>query len=126
MIATFCAFARGSTTQMNRMPKYVVSNSLTHADWNNTTVISGDIRRGVEDLKAQPGGDLVVYGSPDLVDALLKHDLVDEYRIMIEPILLGGGKRVFPDGGRARPLELVDVTQAKTGVLICTYRPAAG
>ncbi len=63
-------------------------------------------------------------GSASLAAQLIEHDLVDEYRLMIEPILLGGGKRVFPEGGRARPLELVSSTAAATGVLICTYRPA--
>ena len=66
------------------------------------------------------------WGSASLARQLVENDLVDEYRLMLEPILLGGGKTIFPTDGRARPLELVSVTQAKTGVLICTYRPAAG
>ena len=81
--------------RMNRIPKYVVSNTLKRADWNNTTIISGDVPGQIRNLKAQPGGDLMVYGSPDLVDELLRHDLVDEYRLLVYPVILGSGKRMF-------------------------------
>jgi len=77
----------------------------------------------VRELRARDGKGLQVWGSASLAAQLIEHDLVDEYRLMIEPILLGGGKRVFPGDGRARPLELVSTTTAATGVLICTYRP---
>jgi dihydrofolate reductase len=73
------------TAKMNGIPKYVVSNTLTRADWNNTTILAGDILAEIRRLKATPGGELVVYGSPDLVDELLRHDLVDEYRLLVYP-----------------------------------------
>jgi dihydrofolate reductase len=113
--------------RMNEITKYVASRTLRAADvtWNNTTLLPADtaldeIRR----LKEQDGGDIQVMGSAALARALIAERLVDEYLLMIEPILLGGGKRLFPDDGEARPLELVSTMTASTGVLICTYRPA--
>lgn len=111
---------------MNEVPKYVVSSTLTDADltWAPTTLLPGaDAIGAVRALRERPGGDLQVMGSLTLVRALIDNDLVDEYRLMIEPILLGGGKSLFPTDGQAHPLELVDVTTAKTGVLVCIYRP---
>jgi dihydrofolate reductase len=111
---------------MNAIPKYVASRTLTRDDltWANTVLLPADDALGsVRELKDRDGRGIQVMGSPSLAAQLVEHDLVDEYRLMIEPILLGGGKRLFPDGGVARPLELVSVTQAATGVLICTYRP---
>jgi dihydrofolate reductase len=116
--------------QMNAIAKYVVSRTLTPSDvsrWNNTTLLGGDGALGaVRELRDTEGGGIQVWGSASLARQLVEHDLADEYRLMIEPILLGGGKSVFPADGRARRLELVSVTQAKTGVLICSYRRAAG
>ncbi|HEY7136880.1 MAG TPA: dihydrofolate reductase family protein [Acidimicrobiia bacterium] len=117
--------------QMNAIPKYVVSRTLRADDaasrWNNTTLLGGDDAMDqVRKLRASGGdGAIQVMGSASLALQLVEHDLVDEYRLMLEPILLGGGKSIFPRDGRARPLELVSVAQAGTGVLICTYRPAA-
>ena len=117
--------------QMNAIPKYVVSRTLTADDaasrWDNTTLIGGDDALGeIRRLKDQDGdGGLQIWGSASLALQLVENDLVDEYRLLLEPILLGGGKTIFPADGRARPLELVSVTQAKTGVLVCAYRPAA-
>ena len=111
---------------VNAIPKYVVSRTLTDADitWPNTTLLPGDRASAeVRRMKGDPGGDIVVLGSAALARHLVADGLVDEYRLMIEPILLGGGKRLFPDDTWARPLELVSVTTAGTGVLICTYRP---
>jgi dihydrofolate reductase len=112
--------------KVNAIPKYVVSRTLAEdaVTWPNTTVLGGanpiaDVRR----MKHDTGGDLVVLGSAALARHLIADGLVDEYRLMIEPILLGGGKRLFPDDTWARPLELVSVTTTSTGVLICTYRP---
>ena len=113
--------------RMNEMPKYVASRTLTEADltWPGTTLLPADDAIGaVRELRARDGGGLQVMGSASLATQLVEHDLVDEYRLMIEPILLGGGKRVFPENGQARPLELVSTKQAGTGVLICAYRPA--
>ena len=116
--------------QMNAIPKYVVSRTLTAEDassrWNNTTLIGGE--NAIAEIRQlrDPDGDggIQVWGSASLARQLVAHDMVDEYRLMLEPILLGGGKTIFPNDGRARPLDLVSVTQAKTGVLICAYRPA--
>ncbi len=112
--------------QMNSIPKYVASRTLAQDDlfWSNSTLLPphdalGEVRR----LREIDGGDLVVMGSPTFARALAENDLVDEYLLMIEPILIGGGKRLFPDDGRSRPLELVSSTTSSTGVLVCTYRP---
>ena len=112
---------------MNRIKKYVASRTLTTSDimWPNTTLLSGDrVMADVRRLKGESGGDIVVMGSAALARQLIADGVVDEYRLMLEPILLGGGKRLFPDDTWARPLELVSVTTAATGVLLCTYRPA--
>lgn len=111
------------TTWMNTVPKFVVSNTLKRADWNNTTIISGDVAKQVADLKARPGGDLIVYGSPDLVDELLRHDLVDEYRLAVYPVVLGSGKRMFRDRIDTHHLRLVDTRTFPSGVVVLTYVP---
>ena len=113
--------------QMNAIKKYVVSRTLASKDlrWNNTTLLSAD--NAVADiaaLRAQAGGDLLIWGSASLVATLLAQGLVDELNLMIEPILLGGGKRIFSADGIARPMQLVSCITAATGVLACTYRPA--
>ena len=113
--------------RMNEIPKYVASRTLNQDDltWSRSTLLPADDAIGaVRELRARDGKALQVMGSALLAAQLIEHDLVDEYRLMIEPILLGGGKRLFPADGRARPLEHVSTTTAGTGVLICTYRPA--
>ena len=115
--------------RMNEIPKYVASRTLTQddLDWTNSTLLPPDDALGaVRDLRAREGGDIQVIGSPSLAAQLVSHDLVDEYRLMLEPILLGGGKRLFPTDGRARQLELVSASTSSTGVLICRYRPTGG
>jgi len=115
--------------RMNQIPKYVASRTLTREDltWSGSTLLPDDDAIGaVRELRAREGTGLQVWGSASLAAQLAEHDLVDEYLLMIEPILLGGGKRVFPEDGRARRLELVSTTTTGTGVLICTYRPARG
>jgi dihydrofolate reductase len=117
--------------QMNEIPKYVASRTLTADDaasrWTNTTLLEGDAIEAIRGLRGRDGdGGIQVMGSASLARQLVEHGLVDEYRLMLEPILLGGGKSIFPTDGEARPLELVDVARAKTGVLICTYRATAG
>ena len=114
--------------RMNEIPKYVASRTLSEGDldWNNTTLLPADgVVETVADLRAQDGRDIQVMGSASLARDLIARDLVDEYRLMIEPIVLGGGKSIFPADGTARPLELVSTTTSSTGVQICTYRPAA-
>jgi dihydrofolate reductase len=118
--------------QMNAVRKYVVSRTLSAEEaasrWNNTTLLGGgdgDAIEAIRTLRATGGdGGLQVWGSASLSRQLVENDLVDEYQLMLEPIVLGGGKTIFPSDARARPLELVSVTQAPTGVLICAYRPA--
>lgn len=116
--------------RMNAIRKHVASRTLTEADltWSGSQLLpldgDGSAIPAIRELRAQDGRGLQVWGSSQLARQLVEHDLVDEYRLFVEPILLGGGKRVFPDDGRARPLELVSVTPAATGVLVCTYRPA--
>jgi dihydrofolate reductase len=112
--------------QMNALPKYVASRTLTQDDlsWNSTLLAPEDAIGAVRELRARDGKGLQIWGSASLATQLVAHDLVDEYVLMIEPVLLGGGKRVFPDDGQARPLELVSTVTTSTGVLVCTYRPA--
>ena len=113
--------------QMNAIKKYVASRTLTQDDltWNNTTLLSpDDAVADIAALRGQDGGDIVIWGSASVVTALLAAGLVDELMLMIEPVLLGGGKRIFPDDGTARPLQLVNCVTAGTGVQICTYHPA--
>ncbi|HJV09224.1 MAG TPA: dihydrofolate reductase family protein [Acidimicrobiales bacterium] len=113
--------------RMNEMPKYVASRTFAADDlnWTNSTLLPGDDAIGaIRDLKAAEGGDIQVMGSSSLASQLIANDLVDLYQLMLEPILLGGGKRIFPEDGQARRLELVDTKPTSTGVIICTYRPA--
>jgi dihydrofolate reductase len=115
--------------RMNEIDKYVASRTLTPDDltWTNSTLLPADDLLGaVQRLRDQDGGDLQVMGSLGLAQTLIRNDLVDEYKLMIEPITLGGGKRLFPDDGRARPLELLTCATSKSGVQICTYRPVRG
>jgi len=113
--------------RMNALPKYVASRTLRQDDltWANSTLLpAGDAIGAIRELRDRDGGVLQIMGSSSLAAQLVEHDLIDRYVLMIEPILLGGGKRVFPEDGRARPLELVSATIAPTGVLVCTYRTA--
>lgn len=110
---------------INGVQKYVVSDTLTEADatWNPTTIIRGaDLAKTVAGLRDQPGGDIVVMGSSSVARALLSADLVDGLTLMIEPIVLGGGKSIFPTDGAARIFELTSATTSGTGVQICTYQ----
>jgi len=113
--------------RMNEIPKYVASRTLSDADvvWNTTLLPADDAIGAIRKLRESDGGGIQVMGSASLAEQLVANDLVDEYRLMVEPILLGGGKRIFPADGSARPLELVSTSTSSTGVLICTYRPAA-
>ena len=112
---------------INAAQKYVVSDTLAEAEltWSPTTIIPvADLARRVSELRVEPGGDIYVYGSLTLVRALLAAQLVDELILMIEPITLGGGKRLFPDDGEARRFDLVSAETSNTGVQVCRYRPA--
>jgi class 3 adenylate cyclase/dihydrofolate reductase len=111
--------------QLNAMPKYVVSNTLEHADWKNTTILSGDLRPQIADLRERPGGELVVYGSPDLLGYLLRNDLVDEYRILVYPVILGSGKHLFADRIDTQHLRLVRSRTFGSGVVLLVFEPTS-
>jgi dihydrofolate reductase len=109
---------------LNTRPKYVASTTLTEPlEWQHSTLLHGDLGRAVAALKGQDGGDLLVIGSTRLVQALVERDLVDEFRVMIDPLVLGGGKRIFSDDGALRPLRLLDSQVTTTGAIIATYAP---
>ena len=111
--------------QMNEMPKYVASTTLEEPlEWNNSSLLKGDVAEAVARLKEQPGKDLMVIGSGRLAQTLMGHDLVDEYQLQINPIVLGTGKRLFGDHEEKIPLKLVDSGTSGTGVLIVTYQKA--
>jgi dihydrofolate reductase len=109
---------------LNSVTKYVASRTLERVEWQNSTLIQGDVAQAVAGLKAQPGGNIAVLGSGDLVQTLIEHDLVDEYSLTVFPIVLGGGKRLFRDSGRTRALRLLASTPTSTGGLMLTYAPA--
>jgi dihydrofolate reductase len=113
--------------RMNSLKKYVVSSTLGEADltWNNTSLIPGDqaVAR-IRELREAEGGDLAMMGSPTLVRTLLSEGLVDELQLIVMPVILGGGKTIFPGDGAKRPMELVSTTTAKTGAQVCVYRAA--
>ena len=110
--------------KFNNMPKYVVSNTLKDPEWNNSTVLDGDVVDAVSKLKRDFDGDLVVHGSAQLVQTLLENDLVDEVRLMVFPVVLGSGKRVFGDTSDKKPLRLTDSKTVGDGVEILVYEPA--
>lgn len=114
----------GFADRMNNLPKYVVSTTLEQAEWNNSRLIKGNVVEEVSKLKAMPGGDILVAGSGQLVRALMEHDLVDEYRLMVFPVILGSGKRLFEDASKTSALRLVEAKPVGSGVLILIYRPA--
>jgi dihydrofolate reductase len=110
--------------KFNSMPKYVVSSTLRDPEWTNTTVLDGDLTESVEKLKREHDRDIVVHGSPTLVQALLERDLVDEVRLMLFPVALGTGKRLFGETSDKKPMRLVDTKVVGEGVAILVYQPA--
>jgi dihydrofolate reductase len=110
--------------KINSAPKYVVSTTLEEAEWNNSTVIKGDVAAEISKLKQQVDGDILVAGSATLVQTLFEHDLVDELRLMVFPTVLGSGKRLFGDGFDRTNLRLVDSKALDSGILILTYERA--
>jgi len=110
---------------MNTKPKHVVSTTLSGPlEWQNSTLLAGALPDAVAALKEEDGADLLVIGSSVLVQSLIQHGLVDEFRLLIDPVLVGGGKRIFPDDGELRRLRLVDNEATSTGTIIATYAPA--
>jgi dihydrofolate reductase len=113
------------TEMMNNVQKYVASSTLTEPlPWVNSTLLVGDAADAVAELKKQPGLDIAVIGSGDLVQSLARRGLVDQYVLLIHPLVLGSGRRLFPDGAPPADLRLVDSMPTDTGVIIATYRPA--
>ena len=112
--------------KMNAMPKVVVSTTLTEPTWNNTTIISGNVADEVARLKAQYDGDILVQGSATLVQTLAEHSLVDEYRLMVHPVVLGTGKRLFSGSAAGTDLQLAESRKVGPDVLLLVYRPASG
>ena len=110
--------------KFNSAKKYVVSTTLEKLDWSNSTLIKGDIVQEIKNLKQQNGPELQVYGSSNLIQTLLKHDLIDEFRLKIFPITLGTGKRLFGDGTIPAGFKLVDSKTSTTGVIVATYERA--
>ena len=109
---------------LNSAPKYVASTTAQTLEWQNSTPLEGDVADAVAKLKQQPGGNIAVLGSGQLVQTLIAHDLVDEYFLAVFPIVLGGGKRLFREEDSPRRLSLVDSKTTSTGAVVLTYRPA--
>jgi dihydrofolate reductase len=109
--------------KFNSMPKFVVSRTLDKPEWNNSTVIKGDVAQEVSKLKERFPNDIVVHGSAQLVNTLKEHDLIDEYRLMVFPVVLGNGKRLFSDSGDRTNLRLADVKNVgPEGVVVLVYQ----
>ena len=113
----------GFAEKMNGMPKYVVSSTLEEASWNNSTVLSGDFAEEIAKLKREVGGVILVAGSAQLVQGLIEHDLVDELRLMVFPVVLGSGKRLFGPSAEKTSLKLTDSKTVGDGIAILTYTP---
>jgi dihydrofolate reductase len=114
----------GFADRMNSLPKFVVSKTLEEVEWNNSRLIKENIAEEVSKLKQQPGQDILIYGSGDLVHTLMRHNLIDEYRIWVHPIVLGSGKRLFRGGSDTTVLRLVDTKTFGSGVIVLSYQPA--
>jgi dihydrofolate reductase len=110
--------------KFNSVRKYVVSRTLDRVDWNNSTLIKGDLVEGIRRLKREPGNELQVHGSGELIQTLLKHDLIDTFRLWIFPVLLGTGKRLFASGTVPARLTLVETRASSTGVVLQVHQAA--
>ncbi|WP_104110377.1 MULTISPECIES: dihydrofolate reductase family protein [unclassified Arthrobacter] len=129
---TYTAFARDwplitdpndpFTTRMNSLPKYVASNTLTRGSWNPTTVLSGDIGAQVRELKSTPGGEIQIHGSSTLAQSLFAAGLIDELRLVVAPVVVGSGRRLFPDGATPAGLQLLESRTTPGGLALHSYR----
>jgi dihydrofolate reductase len=108
---------------LNTHPKFVASNTITDPEWTDTTVLSGDLESAIRELKAGPGGELQVHGSGQLIRWLLEHELVDEMTLIVCPVIVGAGTRLFPEAGKDFALELLESRTFPTGITVQTYRP---
>ena len=114
----------GFADRINALPKYVVSKTLKDVEWENSTLLSGDIVDDVRGLKEQPGGDILTSGSADLVDTLMEHDLIDEYRIAVYPVVLGSGKHLFRQRAGIVHMRLRETRTFASGIVLLSYEPA--
>ncbi len=112
------------TQKMNSIPKYVVSTTLQKAEWNNSRLIKGNVAEEVAKLKQQPGNNISITGSGELIRSLMQYDLIDEYRLLVCPVVLGVGKRLFKDAKDTKVLRLVEAKPYDTGMVVLTYEPA--
>ena len=129
---TYTAFARDwplitdpqdpFTSRMNSLPKYVASNTLTEGSWNPTTVLSGDISTQLRDLKATPGGEIQIHGSSILAQSLFAAGLIDELRLVVAPVVVGSGRRLFPDGATPAGLKLLESRTTPGGLVLQSYQ----
>jgi dihydrofolate reductase len=115
----------GFAERMNSMPKYVVSSTLQEVSWSNSTILSGELPDEIAQLRSEIDGTILIAGSAQLVQGLLEHDLIDELRLMVFPVVLGEGKRLFGDVSAKKPLRLAGSKVVGDGVAILTYEPAA-
>jgi dihydrofolate reductase len=114
------------TEFLNNIPKYVASTTLKEPlPWSNSTLLKGDAAQAVSQLKEQPGKDLLIMGSGELIQSLMRANLIDDYVLLIHPLVLGSGRRLFPDGGAAATLRLTATSTTDKGVVIATYQPAS-
>ena len=114
------------TEFLNTIPKYVASTTLKEPlPWSNSTLLKGDAAQAVSQLKQQPGKDLLIMGSGELIQSLMRANLIDDYVLLTHPLVLGSGRRLFPDGGAAATLRLVATSTTDKGVVIATYQPAS-
>jgi len=113
----------GFADRMNRLPKHVASRTLKNLSWN-ATVIQGDVFDAVAKMKQEAGGDLLIYGSATFAQALVEHDLVDEFRLMVHPVVVGRGKHLFPNPSSTKTLRLIETTTTSSGIAVMVYEPA--
>ena len=113
----------GFADRMNSMPKFVISTTLDEVEWNNTRLIKENVVEEISKLKQQSGQDILIYGSSDLVHTMMPHDLIDEYRIWIHPVVVGKGKRLFKDRSEKAVLRLIETKTFRTGVVVLVYQP---
>ena len=114
------------TRRYNRIPKYVASRTLTEVGWKNSQLLGPDVPAAVAKLRAEPGGEIHVWGSTELIRTLAEHDLIDEYRLAVYPLVLGTGKKLFPDGFPLSRFTLAESRALKSGVVVNTYRRVKG
>lgn len=111
--------------RMNGIPKYVVSTTLKDLSWNNSRLIKGNVAEEIAKLKQQPGQAILIAGSAALVNSLIPYHLIDEYRLMVHPVVVGGGKRLFKDGSAIQSLKLIETRTFASGIVVLHYQPAA-